>query len=418
MKKVLLLAVAMTLLVAPLGGGALAADNTIRIATFDPLSGPFKYVGQSYNWGLIFQAREWNRKYGGLFGKKIVIIPYDSQLKPSVAVRLATRAILQKKVHVIATGTGSHIAKALSQVAKKYKTICISYGAEAASLTGPLCHPYFFRISLNTAQHSGALAGYLVGKKKVKRVAIICQDYNFGREAAADFKRALKKFRPDIKIVAEIYHPLMNKDFAPYITKLNASNAQWVFTSNWGPDLGLLIKQGKRLGLKPKMLGYYLEDAIQLTDVQEAAVGFVTVDIGSLYNPNPLQQALNKRYHATWRQFVTSSNTAYQWPGTVTMKTYHIRMLFKAAQAVGEWDVKKIIKKLEGMRFKGINGVAYMRAADHQIQTPVPLIEIIPRSQNPFDKNYPGGRFIKMIPISGTSVPVAETGCKRKPGTF
>ena len=126
------------------------AEDTIKIATFDPLSGPMKYIGDNYNWGLKFNIREWNKKHGGLLGKKIELIPYDSQLKPDVAKRLATEAILKKKVHVLATGCGSHVAAALAQLGKKYKTLVVSYGAEAASLTGKGCNPYFFRISLNT----------------------------------------------------------------------------------------------------------------------------------------------------------------------------------------------------------------------------------------------------------------------------
>lgn len=416
MKRKLLVMVAMVAFLASmLAQGTWAAD-TFKIATFDPLSGPFKYIGDSYNWGLMFHALQYNQEKGGVLGKKIEIIPYDSQLKPDVAVRLATQAILEKKVNVIATGTGSHIAKALSQVAKKFRVPLVSYGAEAASLTGKGCNAYFFRISLNTAQHSGALAAFFLNKPKVNKVAIIAQDYNFGREAAADFKKALKKFRPDIKIVAEIFHPLMTKDFAPYITKLNASGAQWLFTPNWGPDLGLLIKQGRNLGLKAKGVTYFLEDGVQLRDVQDAALGWVTAEVGSIYNPNPKQQALNQAWHKVWRQIVTSKDTVYQWPGTTVLKTYLMRMLWDAANKVGNWDVPKIIKAWEGMKYNGLNGWVYMRAQDHQIQTPIPVIKVIPKQDNPFDKSYPGGKMVEMISIDKTTIPVKDTGCKRKAG--
>jgi branched-chain amino acid transport system substrate-binding protein len=396
--------------------GLVYAADTIKIATFDPLSGPMKYIGDSYNWGMQFHVREWNEKYGGLFGKKIEVVQYDSQLKPDVAVKLATQAILEKKVQVLGTGTGSHIAKALAQVGRKYKTIVVSYGAEAASLTGEQCNPYFFRISLNTAQHSGALAAYFENKKDVTKIGIICQDYNFGHEAAEDFKKALKKFRPDAEIVAEVYHPLMNKDFAPYVTKLNASGAQWVFTANWGPDLGLLIKQGKNLGLKAKLATYFLEDGIQLMDVQDAALGDITAEFMAINSPTPVQQALNKRWHAIWKEIVTSDNDVYQWPGTTVGKNYCIRMLFEAAKKVGKWDTKKIIKAWEGMKFEGLNGQVYMRAEDHQIQTPIPVTEFVPKEQNKFDPRYPGGKILEIIPIEKTTIPLAETGCTRKAG--
>ena len=415
MKRVVLAAMAALCVLLLLTAGALAED-TIKIATFDPLSGPFKYIGDTYNWGMQFHAREWNEKYGGLFGKKIEVIPFDSQLKPDVAVRLATEAIIKDKVQVLGTGTGSHIAKVLAQVGQKYKTLVVSYGAEAATLTGPECNPYFFRISLSTAQHSGALAAYFEDKPEVKKVGIICQDYNFGREAAADFKTALKKFRPDIEIVEEIYHPLMNKDFAPYITKLNASGAQWVFTGNWGPDLGLLIKQGQTLGMKAKLSCYFLEDGIILRDVQNAALGFVTADFMSINTPTKAQEEMNENWHKVWKEIATSDDPVYQWPGTTVGKNYHIRMLFEAAKQVGSWDVPKLITTWEGMKYNGINGEVYMRAEDHQIQTPITVTEVVPKEENKWDPTYPGGKVVSVIPIEKTTTPLAETGCTRKPG--
>lgn len=414
MRRKLFLVMAVSVLaLTMLASGALAA-KTFKVATFDPLSGPFKYVGSAYNWGLEFAAAQYMQKKGGVLGMPIEIIAYDSQLKPDVAVRLATQAILEKKVNLLCTGTGSHVAKALSQVAKKYKIPVISYGAEAASLTGKLCNPYFFRISLNTAQHSGALAAYMKKMPKVKKIGIICQDYSFGREAAADFKRTLKKFRPDIKIVAEVYHPLMTKDFAPYITKLNASGAERVFSSNWGPDLGLLIKQGKNLGMKAKLLTYFLEDGIQLTDTQSAAVGIINAGVATLVNPNPKQQAYNQAWHKDWKKFVTSKNPVWQWPANAAFKTYFIEIVWDAFNKAGSTDVNKVIKALEGMKFDSINGEVYMRAQDHQLQTPIPVTEIIPKADNKFDKSYPGAKLLEMIPIADTTVPLAETGCKRK----
>lgn len=415
MKRNFIIVFTMLVFMGSLSAGVFAAD-TFKVATFDPLSGPFKYIGDGNNWGMAFHAMQYNKEKGGVLGKRIEIIAYDSQLKPDVAVRLATQAILEKKVNVISTGTGSHVAGALGQLGKKYKIPVISYGAEAASLTGKYCNPYFFRISLNTAQHSGALATYLEKLPKVKKVGIICQDYNFGREAADAFKKALKKLRPDIEVVVEVYHPLMNKDFAPYITKINASGAEWVFCSNWGPDLGLLIKQGKDLGLKAKLLTYYLEDGIILRNVQDAALGFVQADFGSIVNPNPKQQALNQAYHKDWQKIVNSKDTVYQWPGTVLFKSYHIRMLWDAINEVGSWDVPKIIKAMEGMKYNGINGEIYIRAEDHQIQTPIPVTIIVPKEDSKFDKSYPGSKMLEIIPIEKTTVPLEDTGCKRQAG--
>ena len=365
---------------------------------------------------MKFHAHQWNEAHGGLFGKKIEVMAFDSQLKPDVAVKLATKAILKDKVHILAVGTGSHVAQAIMQLAQKHKKILITYAAEAASLTGEFCNPYHFRVSLNTSMHSAALAAFFADKKDVTRFGILCQDYNFGREAAEGFKIALKKFRPDAEVVMEDYHPLANKDFAPYITKINSSNAQVIFTANWGPDLSLLIKQGKNLGLKAQLACYYLEDGIALMDVQEAANGHITSEIGTIFSPTPEQKEFNESYHKIWKEITGSDNRIYQWPGLAMIESWHVRGLFEAAQKVGQWDAAAIIKAFEGFEYQGLNGKVVMRAEDHQLQAPATVIRVDINAPRTFDERYPHAVFETTIPKEQISVPLAETGCGRKAG--
>ena len=66
-------------------GQALAAD-TVNIVMIDPLSGPMKDIGDRSVWGAQFAVDEINAA-GGLLGKKVKLMPEDSQLKPDVAAR-------------------------------------------------------------------------------------------------------------------------------------------------------------------------------------------------------------------------------------------------------------------------------------------------------------------------------------------
>ena len=93
------------------------AAEPIRIAIFDPRSGPFTRTGDTYAAAIRFLAEEINES-GGLLGRKVEIIEEDSQLRPDVAVRKATKSVMDG-VKFIATGTGTHVALALQQVAAK-----------------------------------------------------------------------------------------------------------------------------------------------------------------------------------------------------------------------------------------------------------------------------------------------------------
>src|SRR5512147_1093643 len=164
-----------------------AAQDTIKIGGVEPLSGTFKDIGERYLEGVQYAAKVINES-GGLLGKKVEIIPIDSELKPDVATRKAQALILKDDVKFFCGGTGSSVGAAMSQLAEKQNVIMFTYGMAAASMTGEKCNKNFFRPCANTDQQSYALAE-LIAKRGHKSVAIIAQDYSFGKEALAAFKK-------------------------------------------------------------------------------------------------------------------------------------------------------------------------------------------------------------------------------------
>lgn len=130
-KLVALLTMVMLVLVASMA----MAGGTIKIGIMEPLSGSFKDVGDRYLEGAKYAAKVLNAG-GGLLGKKVEIIAVDSELKAAVAVRKATKLILKDGVRFFAGGTGSSVGGAMSVLVAKHNAIMMSYGMEAASLTG------------------------------------------------------------------------------------------------------------------------------------------------------------------------------------------------------------------------------------------------------------------------------------------
>ncbi len=160
------------------------AAEPIKIAIFDPRSGPFKPTGDSYAAALEFLVAEINES-GGLLGRKVELVEEDSELKPDVAVRKATKAVIDG-IKFMGTGTGTNIALALQQVASREKLIFFSYGAEGAEVTGKFCGPYTFRVSPNTDMRSLAIANFL-STKPFRRFYSINMDYAFGHDASNGF---------------------------------------------------------------------------------------------------------------------------------------------------------------------------------------------------------------------------------------
>jgi branched-chain amino acid transport system substrate-binding protein len=408
MKKILLnhvflsALVVLSLIIMALCPISIDAAEPIKLAATEPLSGTFKNIGDRYLEGVQYAAKILNEQ-GGVLGRKIEVIPMDTELKPDVATRKATALILKDNVKFFCGGTGSSVGAAMSTVAEQNNAIMFSYGMDAASLTGQKCSKHFFRPGTNTDMHSYALAAW-VAKSKYKKVYCIGQDYSFGHESIKAFIARLKKLNPSIEIVAEVYHPLGEKDYAPYVSRIVASGADLVFTTDWGNDLTLLIKQAKPFGLKARFAGYYLsdEETISAIGESEMVVGSIASETYMLTIPTEENKKFIERFYKDKGTY----------PFWLRGKSYNGVMFWaEALKKAGSDDVNAVIKAWEGLSFKGASGTWTMRACDHQAQVPIWIAEIVPQSK--FSKLPYVGK-PTMIPAKEIEVPCEETGCKGK----
>ncbi|MBI5521918.1 MAG: ABC transporter substrate-binding protein [Desulfarculus sp.] len=382
-----------------LAAGAGAAE-TIKLAVMEPFSGNFKDIGDRYAEGVQYAAEVLNAK-GGINGKKIEVIPVDTEVNPAVATRKATKLILQDNVRHFCGGTGSSVAGAMEALADKHNTLFFTYGMAAASLTGDKCNRNFFRTCANTDMQSYALATW-VAEQGFKKVFCIAQDYSFGQEAVAAFTKKLKELNPQAEIVGQVMHPMGTKDFAPYVSQIISSGAEVVFTSNWGNDLTLLLKQAQPMGLKAKFAGYYLNDELMINAVanDQAVIGSVGAEIYMVSIPGQANQ-----------EFVEGFKKAKGfYPTWLRGKAYAATMFWaEALKKAGNDKVDDVIKAWEGLTYDGPAGKWTMRACDHQVQQPVWIAEIV--AKNPYFSHAFVGP-AKMVASDKITTPCEQTGCK------
>jgi branched-chain amino acid transport system substrate-binding protein len=311
--------------------------------------------------------------------------------------------ILKDEVKFFCGGTGSSVGAAMSQLAEKQNVIMFTYGMDAASMTGDKCNKNFFRPGGSTDGRSFAIAQMLV-QKGFQKFGIIAQDYSFGKEAVDAFKKKLLQLNPSAKIVAEIYHPLGTKDYAPYASQLIAAAPDVIFTPNWGNDLTLLLKQGRPMGMKAKVASYYINDEVMIESLGDdnLILGDMGAEIYMLSIPLSKNQEFiekfykDKGYYPTW----------------LRGKSYTATMFWaEAVKKAGSTDPSAVIKAWEGLSYDGPAGVWTMRACDHQAQVPYWSAEIV--KDNKFFKHAFVGA-PAMIPAKDVEVSCEETGCKMK----
>jgi branched-chain amino acid transport system substrate-binding protein len=391
----------------------------IKIGVLEPTSGPVAYIGEGNLAAFRFGAERVNAG-GGVLGRKIEIVPADSELKPDMATRRANDLLLSDKVDFLAVNTGSNIAKAVSQVASQAKKVFFSTGTEAAEMTGEEFFDTTFRCCLNTDMHSAELAIYFakLAPQKYTKFYLLNQDYNFGRAAAEGFKKKFNKIKAaDQMIVGDEYHPLQKvQDFAPYITKIMASGAQVVMTGDWGQDLKLFLKQGAGLGWKVTVGNYFLDDALVMQTVGKAALGDITADAYL----STVDTKENHEFVKAWRARYPNAPISYKYPTlTCARVTNAVMWVGDVIKRAGSLDTNKLIKAWEGSTFRTVWGAEVeMRACDHQMLTQGYVAEVMPPDKIPADLRYFGNEFpflgkAMLLPKDEITIPPRETGNKR-----
>ncbi len=240
---------------------ATAAAQTIKIAYVDPQSGPFAGVGANLLKHFQFSA-DWSTPNNWLDpGVKFEMVAFDNKASPQETLT-ALKQVIDQGIRYVVQGQGSGAALALIDAIDKHNErnpnqsiLFLNYAAVDPDLTNSKCSFWHFRFDANTDMKMEALTAYIKDRPEVKNVFLINQNYSHGHQVSRVAKELLARKRPDIKVVGDDLHPLGQvRDFAPYIAKMRAANADTVITGNWGPDLALLVRAAREAGLECQLL--------------------------------------------------------------------------------------------------------------------------------------------------------------------
>ena len=346
------------------------AERPITILLIDAMSGPAKSLGDRYFQAMQFAEEEINAK-GGLMGRKVKMVKEDSQVKPDVAIRKAQKYLLKDEVDIIVVATGSHVAKGVKNLTKESNIPFINLTMNDAA-TGKEFSPHSIRLVYSSAMMARCLINYIANYKDFKKFYLINQDYSYGRDMAASFKEELKRQIPDAKIVGEDYHPLFSKDFSPFLTKIKASGAQCILTANWGPDISILAKQRNQLGVTAVIANNAQTDPLVLFELAKVSKGSI---VSCTWMPT-VDTVESEAFIKGWEERFKGSE--YPRADNISARTYiAMKFLFEAINKAQSVEVKKLIPVMEGMLQRSLNGEVYLRACDHQLQSPLPVAEVV-----------------------------------------
>jgi len=334
------------------------AAGPIKIGVLQGLSGPYEIYGKAevtgFKMGLEWATNGTNK----ILGRDVKLVVEDTQLKAARAKMLLTKLYSDDKVDIAVGPTSSGVALAILPVAQQFKKILIVEPAVADSITGKAWNRYIFRTGRNSSQD--AISNAVAVAKPGVSIATIAQDYAFGRDGVAAYKKAAEAL--GAKMVHEEYADPKGTDFTAAIQRIVEA-----LKDKPSPKYVFVIWAGKG-GPIPQLLQSGLDKyKIQITSGGNVLAALKMMKPlkgmhGSIYyyyeNPdNPVNDWFVKEHYKRFNgppDFFTCGGFAAA------------SAIVKAITKAGGTDTEKLISTMEGMVFMTPKGTMVFRKDDHQ----------------------------------------------------
>ncbi|MDR1834300.1 MAG: ABC transporter substrate-binding protein [Fusobacteriaceae bacterium] len=348
MKRVLLsmaavLTVAAAMFVAT-GEKVLAADDTIKIGVFEPLTGENGGGGSQEVDGIKYA----NKVYPEVLGKKVELVIVDNKSDKAEAVVAATRLVEKEKVAAVIGSYGSGVSIAAGDIFRNAKV-----PAMGASCTNPMVtegNEFYFRACFLDPFQGTVLANYAVaqGKKKAAVITQLGDDYSSG--LGSFFTREFKKLGGEI--VSDQQFQTNEQDFNSILTNAKSAGADVIFAPSSIVSAGLIIKQARALGITALIMGgdtWENESIIQVAG--EAAEGVVLSTFFDENNSAATAEA--KKFVPGFKEFLGGKDPIIPAVAALGYDAYYV--ILDAIKRAGSTDGDAIRKALT--ETKGLEGV-------------------------------------------------------------
>ena len=321
------------------GGG-----DEILIGEFGSLSGSEATFGISSTNGLKLAVEEMNNS-GGLLNKKIKLITYDDQGKPSEAQTVVQRLIKNDNVVAVIGEVASSRSKAGAPICQQNKIPMITPASTNPEVTA--IGDYIFRVCFIDPFQATVVSKFIINTLKLKRVAILKDVKNAYSTGLSDFFE--KEFKTMGGEIVEIQSfQAGDKDFKAQLTSIKAKNPEAIFIPAYYTDVNLISIQAREIGITVPLIGSDGWESEKLTEgkAKDALEGCFFSTHVSTENPDPAIQNFITKYKAKYNSM----------PDAMSFLAYDAGMiLFDAMKRAGTTDPEKV--KNELAKTKDYNGV-------------------------------------------------------------
>lgn len=332
---------------------AMAADP-IKVGIIKPLTGPVAYDGNNVVRGAQIAIDGANAR-GGVLGRPLQLIIEDGQCVPAESVNAAEKLCVRDKVPVIEGAFCSSSTGAVMPIIKKYKIPLVSGISTSPKLTES-GNEYFFRAVGTSKLFADAFARAFVENLKVKKVAYLAVNDDWGRGSSQAFSKAIEALGGSTATI-EIFDA-NETNFYPFLTKIKSLNPDALYVVANTAPAAAIAKQVKEVGLNVKVFGEGAWTSKTFMDLagpaSEGLYGLVE------YAPT-IENDLNRKFVDEFKKKHNEVPDKYSSQGFTVAN-----IIAEAIQRAGAPDPEKIRAALERTEYKGIAGTYRFSKDKHQ----------------------------------------------------
>jgi branched-chain amino acid transport system substrate-binding protein len=231
-----------------------ASGDEIVIGCLQDTTGVTSTLGKMIQGGAQWAVDEINAA-GGVKGKKIKLVTYDTKADVQEAINAFTRMCTTDKVSAIIGPPVANIGIAIAPISEQYKVPVLHFAIDDRATIKDNGKPYknMFLFQPSAKQQGAIMGNFAVQERGLKKFGIIYNQSNaYSVSLLEPFKKAVTK--DGAQIVAEVPYQANDKDFKTMLNKIVSAGADAIYAPNYTQELILIVQQARAIGFEGPLI--------------------------------------------------------------------------------------------------------------------------------------------------------------------
>jgi len=330
------------------GLAPIPAADPIKVGHYGSMTGSEATFGQSTDRGIRLAVEEINAA-GGINGRPIELITYDTKGDSGEAGKAVTRLISSDKVAAVLGEVASTLSLAGGAVCQQYGVPMITPSSTNPRVT--MGRDFVFRVCFTDDFQAFALAKFVKENLKLTKVAILYdQKQAYSKGLRDEFTKSFTKMSGQI-VIDQAYSG-GDQDFSAQLGAIATANAEILLVPGYYTDGAAIAIQARKKGIKIPLIGGDGWDSEQLGKIAGEAI------VGSYYSNHsapdqPEMQEFVNKYKKKYDGQIPDALTGLGYDAT-----YLLADALKKAKTIGGKDVRDVLAAAKD--FPGVTGAITM----------------------------------------------------------